>query len=121
MSCHKTQLLDLSDFFTKAFKHPCNPAPYAMLFGVANPEDVKSNWEARAISLSTLLARKLILQSWISEKSPTFEMWLTELGNVFHLEKIRYIMSAKEEFFHMLKTSVKNLYSSVLLICISLL
>lgn len=60
---------------------------------------VKTGSEALAISFSTLLARKLLLHSWKSEKVPTFEMMLNEQGNVLHLEKMKYILSTREEIF----------------------
>ena len=87
--CQKIQSFwgSVFDFFTKVFKHPCKPAPFTILFGVVNPDEVKSGHEARVLSLSTILVRKLILQSWKSKSSLTFDMWLRELGNVWHLEK----------------------------------
>lgn len=74
--CHKLQSFwaSLFEFLTNAFSHLCNLDPFTVLFGVANPDCVKSRFEAKAISLSTLLARNLILQFWKSEMSPTFDM-----------------------------------------------
>lgn len=56
---------------------------------------MKNSDEVQAISLSTQLARKLTLQFWKSEMSPTFELWLKKLDNVLQLEKIRHTVTMR--------------------------
>ena len=68
-----------------------------------------SKYEVQVISLSTLLARKLILQAWKSEKTPTINMWLKELGGVLHLERIRFTLSKKEPLFMKIWSPILNL------------
>lgn len=57
----------------------------------------------------------LILQFWKSEKSPTFEQWLEELGNwatVLHLGKIRFTPANREEVFYKIWQPLVNLLKS---------
>lgn len=72
------------------------------LFGVINLTSLlrpflrySEGYEAQ-VSLSTLLARKLLLQFWKPEKFPTFDMWLKEFGHVLHLEEMRFTLSNRE-------------------------
>ena len=101
--CHKLQNFwcEIFDFLSKAFERDFAPAPLTALFGIVEPDKVKNKYEyeVQAISLSTLLARKLILQAWKSDKPPTIGMWLKELGGVLHLEKIRFTLSKREPIF----------------------
>ena len=96
--CHKLQnyWCQIFDFLAKAFKRDFPPEPLIALFGVV---EAPNHYEVQAVSLCTLLARKLILQAWKSDKPPTVELWLKELGNVLHLERIRFTLSKKERLF----------------------
>ena len=71
--CHKLQNFwcEIFDFLSKAFERDFAPAPLTALFGIVEPDKVKNKYEVQAISLSTLLARKLTLQAWKSDKPPT--------------------------------------------------
>lgn len=42
---------------------------------MANPHEVKNSHEAMGLSLTTLLASKLILQSWTAEAQAAFDLW----------------------------------------------
>lgn len=48
-----------------------------------------NRYETQAIPLSVLMARKLLLQSFKSEKVPTFDTRLSEIGNILRLVKIQ--------------------------------
>ena len=58
-----------------------------------------TSYEGQAISLCTLLARRLILQQWKSEAGPLFTQWLRELGNVLQMERLRYTITNKGRHF----------------------
>ena len=87
------------DYLSKALKKTIDPDPLLAMFGhvTFNPS-IKSS-EGRAISLCTLLAKRLILQQWKSESSPSFKQWLRDLGNVLHMERIRYSIIKKDDLF----------------------
>ena len=111
VQCHKLQNFggQLFDFLTRAFGRDIPLAPLTALFGMVEPGWALSKYEVQVISLSTLLARKLILQAWKSEKTPTINMWLKELGGVLHLERIRFTLSKKEPLFMKIWSPILNL------------
>lgn len=87
------------------------PSSYHRNIWVSNPDEVKSSHETTALSPSTLLARKPILQFWKAEAPATFDLWLKELGNVLHVEKIRYVMSANKDTFFKILQPILDLMS----------
>jgi len=48
-----------------------------------------------------MLGKRLILQMWKADYVPTFEMWARELGNMLHLEELRFILKDKLSIFHL--------------------
>ena len=100
-SCSKLTLFWslIFDYISKAFHKCISPDPLLAIFGsvVFNPN--LTSYEGQAISLCTLLARRLILQQWKSEASPLFQQWLRELGNVLHMERLRCKTTNKERIF----------------------
>lgn len=76
----------------RAWVHlPISFGPLLALFGKAElltPSIRK--FEGQAILLCTLLAKRLILQNWKSDSVPQFQLWLRDMGNVLHMERIRY-------------------------------
>ena len=71
--CHTTSFWgQVFDFFAEAFKRDFPPCPLTALFGVVEPNRVMDEYEEQIISLSTLLARKLLLQRCKSEEPPLF-------------------------------------------------
>ena len=72
------------DYLSRAFDRVLAPDPLIALFGTVDG----NSHEGKAVSLCTLLAKRLILQFWKLETVPAFEMWLRDLGNVIHMEKI---------------------------------
>lgn len=100
--CHKLQQFwgSIFDFVTKAIGRRVLCTPITILFGVTELGWAKNKYEVRVISMCTLLARKMILLCWKSDKPPSFDMWLKELGNVLYLEKIRYTLSNRLSIFH---------------------
>ena len=113
--CHKLQNFwnQLFDLFGKAYNRDFPPAPLTALFGTVAPGWAQNKYEIKAILLSTLLARKLILQAWKSAKPPTIDMWIKELGSVLHLEKIRYTLAEKEPLFLKIWSPMVNLLNSL--------
>ena len=113
--CHKLQNFwnQLFDLFGKAYNRDFPPAPLTALFGTVAPGWAQNKHEIKAILLSTLLARKLILQAWKSAKPPTIDMWIKELGSVLHLEKIRYTLAEKEPLFLKIWSPMVNLLNSL--------
>ena len=100
--CHKLQSFwsQIFDFMSKAYQRDFPPEPLTALFGVVERGWAQNNCERQAVKLATLVARKLILQAWKSVNPPTVKMWIKELGNVIHLEKIRFVLSDREPQFY---------------------
>ena len=84
------------------------PDPLVALFGTVDG----NNQEGKAVSLCTLLAKRLILQFWKLETVPTFEMCLRDLGNVIHREKIRYNTSNRRPVFYKISQPILDKWSS---------
>ena len=99
--CRKLQTFwsNVFDFMSRAYQRDFPPEPLTALFGVVERGWAQNKSERQAIKLATLVARKLILQAWKSVNPPTVKMWITELGNVIHLERIRFVLSDREPQF----------------------
>lgn len=46
-----------------------------------------------------IIAKKNILTLWKTDTVPQFNMWLSEIANVLHTEKIRYTVEDKLDRF----------------------
>jgi len=60
-----------------------------------------NKYQTQAIPLCMMLGKRLILQMWKADYVPTFEMWARELGNMLHLEELRFILKDKLSIFHL--------------------
>lgn len=50
-------------------------------------------------SACCLQKKRSDLQMWKADSVPTFEMWARELGNMLHLEELRFILKDKLTIF----------------------
>lgn len=87
------------DYISKAFHKTITPDPLLAIFGSVVYDPNITSYEGQAISLCTLLARRLILQQWKSDAGPLFQQWLRELGNILHMERLRYTITNKDRHF----------------------
>ena len=90
----------------EAISHVCDrtidPCPIIAIFGVSSPDEQICGHTANAVAFMTLLARRLILRQWKSEKPPSIKQWIKEVLSMIPLEKLRYshrtTKHAKEKF-----------------------
>ncbi len=75
------------------------PDPFCVVLGVTGVLPTANAYETQAISLCMVVAKKIILRMWKSDCTPTHEMWITELVNVLHLEKLRFSCNNKIQVF----------------------
>lgn len=91
---------DIFQCFSKAFKKTFKPDPLVAILGGTGALLLANTFEAQAVSLGMVVAKKMILQMWKSDFAPSYEMWLREMGNVLSLEKIRYHNMDKMKYYH---------------------
>lgn len=89
----------LFDFFSKAFVKLWEPDPLVAILGATGDMTLNSGRDKWPVFLGSVLAKKLILQMWKSEAAPTFEMWLRELGEILHVEKLRFKIAGRKKAF----------------------
>uniref|UniRef100_A0A3P8RWR8 Reverse transcriptase domain-containing protein n=1 Tax=Amphiprion percula TaxID=161767 RepID=A0A3P8RWR8_AMPPE len=65
-------------------------SPFISIFGVPPPEITVPASQAKAIAFASLMARRLILLQWKSDKPPSFDSWIREMLSMLQLEKLRY-------------------------------
>lgn len=87
------------DYISKAFHKTIAPDPLLAIFGCVEYNPNISGYVGQAISLCTLLAKRLIQQHWKSEACPLFQQWLRDLGSVLHLERLHYNNTGRERAF----------------------
>ena len=87
----------LAPFWTNifnAFSSICHitiePNPITAIFGVPNDDVPITSPQANFIAFSSLIARRLILRNWKSDKPPTFTGWVKDVLSFIPLEKLRY-------------------------------
>ena len=98
-SCSKIQSFwkCIFKFLSEANSIDLEPEPCSGLLGAENA--FCNKYQTQAISLCMMLAKRLILQMWKADSVPTFEMWARELGNMLHLEELRFILKDKLSIF----------------------
>ena len=87
----------LTTFWTNifdAFSTICHmiiePNPITAIFGVSTDDAPVTSPQANFIAFSSLIARRLILRNWKSDKPPTFTAWVKDVLSLIPLEKLRY-------------------------------
>lgn len=91
--CSKLQPFwhDVFDFVSKVIKLKIPPSPMLIVLGVSEETQKLSHAQMCFVSYSLVIAKKRILTLWKGKDIPTIKMWVTELTNTLHLEKIRYV------------------------------
>ena len=92
--------VSIFDFYSKAFQINCEPCPLVEILGSAGTPSCYSKNIVQAITLGTMLAKRLILRHWKEETAPTCEMWLRDLSDTLHLERLRYMSADRLEKFN---------------------
>lgn len=87
------------DFFSKAFGKKWEPDPLVAILCSTNNHELNVGRDKWAVYLGMVLAKKMILQMWKAVSVPTFEMWLRGLGEILHLERLRYKMAGRSKVF----------------------
>ena len=70
------------------------------ILGTTDNETLSHGRDKWAVYMGMVLARKLILRLWKSDAVPSFEMWLRELGETLHLEKVKFRNAGRMDTFH---------------------
>lgn len=101
-SCRKlfTYWKSIFECFSKAFEKTWEPNPLAAVLGATNVLLTVDKYESQAIAYGMIVARKLILLLWKSDSVPTYVMWIRELMNVLHLERLRFSSKNKVQIFN---------------------
>lgn len=69
------------------------------IFGVMPSQYKISKSQENAIAFATLLAHRLILFHWKSDKAPSYIQWLKEVLFFLPLEKLRYRVLSSQQIF----------------------
>lgn len=79
-----------------------DPCPFIGLFGVPSEILPIQRSELNCIAYSSLLARRLILLNWKSDKPPSFGRWICDVMFFLKVEKIRYTLNGSTNKFHVI-------------------
>ncbi len=76
--------------FSETFGKKLAPNPLVAILGATCALSSVNKFEGRAIQFGVVFAKKLILRVWKMDSVPTYNLWLGELSNTLHLEKLRF-------------------------------
>lgn len=93
-SCPKvsTYWSDVFDTLSRIVKLTLLPEPLLIILGASQTCRTFAPTQRQFISYALITAKKLLLMSWKGPAVPNHKMWLRELTNTLHLEKIRYLL-----------------------------
>ncbi len=101
ISCPKLEKFGAKIF--KAFSDILNthiePDPVFIILGTSDSMPVFKKSQQQLLSYGLITAKKLILTFWKKKEVPTFKLWLNEMTNTLHLEKIRFSLNKRESQF----------------------
>ncbi len=75
------------------------PCPLLALFGVPSRDLILTNTQLNCIAYSSLLARRLILLNWKSDRPPAFGRWVCDVMYFLKVEKVRYVLQGSTSKF----------------------
>lgn len=76
--------------FSEAFGKSLEPNPLVAVLGATSVLTSANKREKEAIQFGMVIAKKLILRVWKMDFVPTYDLWLGELANTLHLERLRF-------------------------------
>lgn len=85
--------------FSHICKQTITPDLLTAIFDTPPPDYKLTNLQANALAFGSLLARRLVLFSWKSNKAPSFLQWLKEVLSFLPLEKLRYTVGKSHKNF----------------------
>lgn len=90
-SCSKLHSYWKSIFhcFSEAFGKNLVPSPLVAVLGATSVLPSTNKHEKKAIQFGMGIAKKLILRLWKMDCVPTYDLWLGEMSNTLHLERLR--------------------------------
>lgn len=91
---------DVFNVLSRIFKTTLSPEPLLIILGTSELFRKFTSAQQRFISYSLITAKKLLLMSWKGPAIPTDKMWLRDLSNTLHLERIRYLLKDNLSFFY---------------------
>lgn len=75
------------------------PDPFIVILGVSDDTMKLTNAQQCFLSYSLITARRLLLMHWKKKETPSTKMWLSDLTNTLHLERIRYAHTDRLPYF----------------------
>lgn len=90
---------EIFNTLSEAYEFYVAPNPISAIFGVSPSSDLPKALK-RAISFTTLLARRLILLNWKVSHSPSHVRWLREVLYNLKIEKLRFSIRGSIKAFH---------------------
>lgn len=91
--------IDVFHIMSEVMKTAIKPEPLPIILGILDSSINLSHAQQCFVSYGIIIAKKLILTMWKSERAPTSKMWLQELTATLHMERIRHILKDKLHFF----------------------
>ena len=73
--------------------------PYTAVFGKTSHLKMLHHLHRKTIQYGMIIAKRNILTLWKSEDAPSFKIWLAEMSNLLHMEKVRYNVSLNSVTF----------------------
>lgn len=106
-SCSKIQPFwkGIFKFLSEAHSINLEPEPSIGILGANSA--FCNRYQTQSIMFCMMLAKKLILQMWKADTVPTIELWTRELGNMLHLEELRYSLNEKLSTFKKIWNPIK--------------
>lgn len=100
--CSKVQKYwtDIFDLMSRIIQVQLKPDPLTFILGISSDDVGLNNAKRCFVSYGIIIAKKLLLTHWKKKDAPPVKLWLNDLVNTLHLEKIRYTLSDRLSTFN---------------------
>lgn len=85
--------------FCEAFGKHWEPDPLIAILGATSSIVSANKYEKKTVLFRTVIAKKLILRVWKLDTVPTYDLWLGEMANTLHLERLRLYNEDRGDVF----------------------
>ena len=87
--------IEIFRLFSRILEVEIDPDPVLVILGVSEGLKELRGTQQRLLSYGLITAKKLILLFWKKKEVPTVKMWLSEMTETLHLERIRFSLRDK--------------------------